>query len=239
MLRQNHSGLVASLNRCLAEARGSFFARLDADDRVASKRLEAQTGFLRSNVDFGLVGSWARKIDANGRPLGKITPTTKPELLSQQLMRINPFLHSSITMRTELVRRLGGYRSAFEAAEDYDSWLRVSEVSKVTNLPELLIDYRWHRESVTYSKTLRAAFSSRLAQRSAYARRHWSYDPADALEAPPNWNAAGSLASFYADDAVLYRCASPSRRKCITLNAKGAGFLHLGRTSSSAFPCGA
>ena len=205
VLRQNHSGLVAALNRCLAEARGSFFARLDADDRVASKRLEAQTGFLRSNVDFGLVGSWARKIDANGRPLGKITPTTKPELLSQQLMRNNPFLHSSITMRTELVRRLGGYRSAFEAAEDYDLWLRVSEVSKVTNLPELLIDYRWHRESVTHSKTLRAAFSSRLAQRSAYARRHWSYDPADALEAPPNWNAAESLTSFYADDAVLYR----------------------------------
>ncbi len=218
VLRQNHSGLVTALNRCVAEARGSFFARLDADDRLASRRLEAQIRFLRSNADFGLVGSWAHKIDANGRLLGKITPATSPELLSQQLMRVNPFLHSSIMMRTELVRRLGGYRSAFEAAEDYDLWLRVAEVSKVTNLPELLVEYRWHGEGVSHRKIIRASFSSRLAQRSAYARRHLSYDPAAALQSPPNWNAVESLASFYADDASLYRVlALADIKACVPL----------------------
>ncbi len=204
VFRQSHSGLVAALNRCLAEARGSLFARLDADDRVSAKRFEAQISFLKANSDFGLIGSWARKIDANGKPRGQITPETDPELLSQQLMRANPFLHSSVTMRTELARRLGGYRPAFEAAEDYDLWLRFAEVSKVTNLPEWLIDYRWHSENVTRRKTIRQSFSSRLAQRSAYARRHCAYDPADELKSPPDWNATEST-SFYFDDAALYR----------------------------------
>ena len=208
VLRQDHLGLVAALNRGLAEARGPLLARLDADDRALAHRFAAQLRFLTDNADFGLVGSWARKIDEDGVVRGQIRPETVPERLSEQLLRGNPFLHSSIMMRTELIRGLGGYRSAFEAAEDYDLWLRVSEHSKVANLAEFLIEYRWHPDAVTRRKAIRQSFSVRLAQRSAQARRQSGRDPAGGLTNPPDWNAIEPSASFYADDAALYRLLS-------------------------------
>ena len=86
-------------------------------------------------------------------------------------MQGNPFVHSSVIFRTETVRRLNGFRPAFHAAEDYDLWLRIAETAKLANLPEALIDYRWHSGNVTNRNTIRQAFSVRLAQRSAQARR--------------------------------------------------------------------
>ena len=129
-------------------------------------------------------------------------------------MHGNPFVHSSVMFRTELARRLGGFRPAFRAAEDYDLWLRLAEAAQVANLPEPLVEYRWHGDNVSSRNAIRQAFSVRLAQRSARARRETGRDPADDLTAPPDWRSPEADASFYADDAALYRLldlADPGR----------------------------
>ena len=50
-------------------------------------------------------------------------------------------------MRKAIAQRVGLYRPAFQGAEDYDLWLRMSEVSKIANLPERLLQYRVHRKA--------------------------------------------------------------------------------------------
>jgi glycosyltransferase involved in cell wall biosynthesis len=212
-IRQEALGLVAALNRGLAEARGPLLARLDADDRALPERFARQARHLEENPDVGLLGSWANRIDEQGRPRGRIAPATDPEELARVLMRANPFVHSSVMLRVELARRLGGFRPAFRAAEDYDLWLRVAETAKTANLPEPLVDYRWHEENVTHRNAIRQAFSVRLAQRAALGRRQSGRDPAEGLTEPPDWNATAAQASFYAADAALYRLlelAAPS-----------------------------
>jgi GT2 family glycosyltransferase len=211
-IRQQALGLVAALNKGLAEARGPLIARLDADDRALPERFARQAQHMERNPDVGLLGSWANRIDESGRPRGRITPATAPDELARVLMRSNPFVHSSVMFRTELARRLGGFRPAFRAAEDYDLWLRIAETAKVANLPEPLVEYRWHEENVTHRNAIRQAFSVRLAQRAALARRQGGRDPAEDLTAPPDWHAPAANASFYAADAALYRlleCADP------------------------------
>ena len=204
VIRQDASGLVAALNRGLAAARGSLLARLDADDRAAPTRLQRQVQYLASHSDVGLLGSWAQEIDDQGRMLGQRKPETRPDELSRLLLRSNPLVHSSVMLRTGLARSLGGYRAAFRAAEDYDLWLRIAEVAKPANLPEMLVQYRWHSENVSKRDALRQSFSVRLAQCSALARRETGTDPADGLMSPPDWRAPHHDA-FYADDAVIYR----------------------------------
>jgi hypothetical protein len=103
------------------------------------------------------------------------------------------------------VRRLGGYRSAFRAAEDYDLWLRLAEVASVANLSQDLVQYRRHAASQSQRDAVRQAFSGRLAQRCARARRSGAADPAAALTAPPDWWAKDAETAFYADDVGLYR----------------------------------
>ena len=204
VIRQEALGLVAALNRGLAEARASLVARLDADDRALAERLERQASHLEQHPDIGLLGSWAYKIDERGARRGELQPATEPAKLSAILLERNPFVHSSVMFRTELARRLNGFRPAFRAAEDYDLWLRIAEVAAVANLPEPLIEYRWHSENVTHRNAIRQAFSVRLAQRAAQLRRQSGRDPADGLTAPPDWR-ADTTATFYAREAELYR----------------------------------
>ena len=205
VIAQQPLGLVAALNRGLAEARAPLLARLDADDRALPQRLDRQLRHLNAHPDVGLLGSWARKIDERGATRGILRPATEPDALALGLLQGNPFVHSSVIFRTELVRRLKGFRPAFRAAEDYDLWLRLAETARLANLPEVLVEYRWHSENVTSRNAIRQAFSARLAQRSALARRATGNDPGDGLDSPPDWRAPIADMAFYASDAMLYR----------------------------------
>ena len=93
VIRQDALGLVAALNRGLADARAPLLARLDADDRARPQRLERQLRHLDAHPGIGLLGSWAQKIDERGTQRGQIKSATEPEQLSRALMQGNPFVH--------------------------------------------------------------------------------------------------------------------------------------------------
>jgi hypothetical protein len=160
---------------------------------------------LDRNPSIGLLGSWAERIDERGRHRGDLRPETDPEKLIDMLTRANPFVHSTIMLRTEIARRQGGYRAAFEAAEDYDLWLRMSEVTVLANVAVPLVQYRRHGANVTARKAIRQAFSVRLAQRAARIRRRTGCDPAADLATAPDWRLPEALSAFYAEDVVTYR----------------------------------
>jgi GT2 family glycosyltransferase len=207
--RQDRLGLVAALNKGLSLARAPLLARLDADDLAHQQRLERQVKFLAEHAGVGVVGTWTIEIDASGGHLKTRRPPCDPEALRQLLSRGNPFVHSSIMGRTELLRALGGYRAAFEAAEDYDLWLRVAEVSQLANLNETLTYYRVHSDGVSANGALRQSFSVRLAQRAAAARLAQLPDPAEYLDGPPDWRCAQDQGAF-AQEIALYRSLDPT-----------------------------
>lgn len=205
VLRQPPQGIVAALNAGIAQARAPYLARLDADDRARPHRLGRQVAHMEAHPEIGLLGTWAEVIDGAGNAAGRLAPPTSPAALVRVLARTNPFIHSSVMMRTAPVRRLGGYRAAFRAAEDYDLWLRMAESAAVANLAEDLVQYRRHAAGQSQRDAVRQAFSVRLAQRSACSRRSGAADPAAALTAPPDWWAKDTEAAFYADDVGFYR----------------------------------
>jgi glycosyltransferase involved in cell wall biosynthesis len=227
IIRQEPLGLVAALNSGLCRARAPLLARLDADDRAMPERLEHQVRYLRANPEIGLLGSWAQKLDAQGKSLGWLRPETRSEELVRILIRTNPFIHSSVIFRTEIAVRLAGYRSAFRAAEDYDLWLRMVEITKIANLPEVLVEYRWHGTNVTNRQGILQAFSMRLAQRSAKGRRETGVDPADYLTDPPDWHSSRNGGSFYADEASLYRILDFANAAAAKINVNGVDLSPL------------
>lgn len=205
VLRHDHRGLVFALNQGLAEARGKLIARLDADDVALPERLARQVEHLKDNPDTVLLGAWADEIDEDGSLQGHLQPEPDPTRLATILLDKNPFVHSSMMFPLRIARTLGGYRTAFEAAEDHDLWLRMAETGKIANLPQVLIGYRVHRASVTRARTVRQLFSTRLAGLAARERRRTGRDPADQLDGPPDWNAAEADTSFFADAARIAR----------------------------------
>jgi len=127
---------TAAANTAIKHSKGKYIARMDADDIALPMRFKKQFEFLEKKPAFGLVGSWTDTINETGEILGQWKTASETGVLNWNLLFGTSFAHSSVMMRTALVKEVGYYQSP--EAEDYDLWSRLSRVSEVANLPEVL-----------------------------------------------------------------------------------------------------
>jgi glycosyltransferase involved in cell wall biosynthesis len=137
--RRARAGLTCSLNRAVALARAPLLARLDADDVALPERLARQRAFLDAHPDVGLLGTGAREVDAQGRPVRTVTMPLGDGAIRRALIRSNPFVHSSVLLRRDALERAGGYDESLPVAQDYDLWMRMSRVTGLANLADALV----------------------------------------------------------------------------------------------------
>lgn len=235
VVRQNREGLVAALNRGLAQARAPLIARLDADDVALPGRLARQCDELRAHPELVLLGGWAEIIDEHGAARGR-QMRPNPQGLRETLAKKSPFIHPTVMFRTDAARRVGGYRAAFEAGEDYDFWLRLADSGEIAILPELLIRYREHGGSVTRTRELRQIYSARLAKLASAARRAGRPDPSAALTAPPDWHDPDP-GTFERDSSRLFRMlelADPALARAAPASAIDLAAITTQRSTLSA-----
>lgn len=150
--KEKNSGLAAALNQCLAEAKGEYIARMDADDVSKSERFEKQIAFLEKNPQYALAGCGAELIDNNGI-WGKRLPIEKPQ--KNDFLWSSPFMHPTIMIRKRVLEELGGYvmEDYAERVEDYDLFMRLYAAGyKGYNLQECLFQYREDRNAYTKRK---------------------------------------------------------------------------------------
>ncbi len=147
VLDQSNHGLTVSLNRALSEARGTYIARMDADDISAPDRLKKQIARLATHPDYGCVGSDILRIDEHGAEKG-VEKLSRFDIV-KRLPKRNTLVHGSLMFRAEVVTSLGGYRTDYRYAQDYDLLLRLLSVAKVGCVPEVLYQLRETKNSVT------------------------------------------------------------------------------------------
>jgi glycosyltransferase involved in cell wall biosynthesis len=136
---QEAAGLTRALNRALGLARADLVARLDADDLALPERLARQRAFLAAHPEVGLLGTAAREVDAAGMPVREVRPPLDDAAIRRALIRRNPFVHSSVMARRELLASAGGYDERVAVAQDYDLWMRLAPRTRLANLPEVLV----------------------------------------------------------------------------------------------------
>ena len=147
---ERNLGLARSLNIGVAEARGEFVARLDADDVATPERLTRQVAFMDANEDVALVGSWYHEMAADGTPGAPVRLPTRHWDLRWSLCIHCPFVHSAVLWRRRIVaEQVGGYDERLSFSEDYDLWWRLSARLRVANLPEYLLYLRTHPSQMT------------------------------------------------------------------------------------------
>jgi glycosyltransferase involved in cell wall biosynthesis len=142
-------GLSAALNEGLRLARFSLIARQDADDLSEPHRLAQQVATMMARADLALLGSQAVAIAEDGTPTGTVRRPISPGATAWFSMFDNPFIHTSVVFRTEVVRGLGGFNAAYDPfSQDYDVWCRIMTEHAVANLPEALVRYRVNDASI-------------------------------------------------------------------------------------------
>ncbi len=172
LVSRENKGLTASLNEGLKLAQGELIARMDADDWATADRLKIQAEFMRAHPEVSLLGGAFEMMDGAGRKLTVITPPGDDATLQEQaLSGRTPICHPLAMMRAEAVKKVGGYDEEFIVAQDLDLWLRLGEVGKLACVPEVLLRYRQHEDSVSEKKQALQVRNMRLACERACARR--------------------------------------------------------------------
>lgn len=144
-LLQNETnlGLTKSLNKGLSEAQGEYIARMDADDISLETRLEKQVKVLNEKAEIVLVSCNLEYINSNGEKVGECKRDAPPDLVAWNLLFYNHIGgHSQVMFRREPVMNLGGYSEVIPYTQDYELWLRLSNIGDFFILPENLLQYR-------------------------------------------------------------------------------------------------
>jgi len=136
-------GIQKTLNRGLFESKGSFIARMDADDISFPERFEKQIHHLKYNNSIIAVGTNAIYIDKNGEELYLSNHPTRDEEIRKTLLSGGRFFHSSMMFYKSIALNCGGYFDKCKTGiEDGIMWIRMSKIGKLSNLSEPLIKYR-------------------------------------------------------------------------------------------------
>lgn len=177
VVHQPNRGLGATLNRTLDLCETDYYARMDADDLAAPRRLERQLAYLETHPEVGLLGTQVSFL-AGDREWGGPRKPLDHRGIGEALFRgVNALCHASLMMRTS-VARAAGYRID-GAGEDFDFFLRMHESTIVENLPMRLYTIRIHDGSLNYS-TQRGIGVGR-AYALACARRRRAGEPEPSL----------------------------------------------------------
>lgn len=142
-ISQNNQGLATTLNNGIAISKGTLIARQDADDISKPTRFEEQVRFLNAHPEIVLLGTHATIIAENGELVNRfhLHPTKSAELKTDLLFD-NPFVHSSVMFRKEILKKSGEYVPGYHIFEDHNLWSSIANVGEIANLPELLVEYR-------------------------------------------------------------------------------------------------
>ncbi|MBL9150036.1 MAG: glycosyltransferase family 2 protein [Phycisphaerae bacterium] len=183
LVREGRRGFVPSLNRGIELARGEFIARMDADDICMPDRFAKQVAFLDANPSVGVVGGQIVPIieSAEARRVARPqwwleTPLAHDDIV-RSLPTRNSIYHPTAMLRRDVVVAAKGYRPAFVVVQDYDLWLRLAERTQLANLPDRVLQYRFHVEQATQKNVEQAYFCTWAARHAARERRAGRADP--------------------------------------------------------------
>ena len=154
VISQANAGIVASLNRGVAQAQGEYIARMDADDLCKPERFGRQVAFLDENSDVAAVGSRLNVIDGEGRFVHKARGNAWQGGSHFPAAGIT-FCHPTVMFRRAAFAQTQGYSEDFHAAEDYALWIEMSRLGRLIELPDYLLDYRVHGGSTSLVKLSR------------------------------------------------------------------------------------
>lgn len=151
-------GISGNSNAAFSMAEGDFTVMLDHDDVLAGDALACVAALLRRQPDLDFIYSDSDLTDPDYQYC--YNPLYKPGWSPEMLYSANYITHLSV-IRTGLLRKIGGWRSAYDGAQDWDLFLRAGEhTNRIERIPRIL--YHWRAA---------AGSTARNVEEKPYARR--------------------------------------------------------------------
>lgn len=139
-------GFSESLNVGIEAATGEYIARMDDDDISLPNRFELQVNFMESHKEIGICGT-------NAKFFGKVNTIigveSDPEILKINTLFRTPFIHPTVMMRKEFIKKYNLRYNKNYFTEDYELWSRAIEKFPIANIDTILLLYRTGNDQMT------------------------------------------------------------------------------------------
>ncbi len=152
LVHQSNLGLAKTLNKGITMTTADLIARQDQDDISLPTRIERQLSKFASNPNLVLLGTNAIIIDESGSQRGKTRFPTMNRDLQPLTNFYNPFIHSSVMMRSSALNQIGRYSThpQKQPPEDFELWNRLKDLGEIENLSEKLVKYRLSNQNMSH-----------------------------------------------------------------------------------------
>ena len=150
IFRAENGHISAASNSALELATGEFTVLLDHDDELSPDALFWIANEIDSFPETAMIYSDEDLIDESGR---RYAPKFKPDFSRDLFYSTNLVTHLS-GYKTELLRKIGGFRLGFEGSQDYDLALRFIEQideDQIRHIPRILYHWRVIKGSVAFA----------------------------------------------------------------------------------------
>ncbi|MEO8262685.1 MAG: glycosyltransferase [Pseudolysinimonas sp.] len=141
-----------------------YLAWLGDDDLLRPGSLTVTSGFLATHPNSSAVYGGCDYIDGQGRQVWKNDsgPWAAP------LLRIGPDLvpQPGSLFRRSAVQQVGELRTDLGWAFDFDFFIRLSKVGKLSYLKQTLADFRWHADSLSVGQRADSVREASVVRRS-------------------------------------------------------------------------
>jgi GT2 family glycosyltransferase len=146
---EKRGGISGASNRGLKLAQGEWIGFLDHDDLLEPDAIFQHVKWLQDHRDADLIYSDEDKLTEQGLD----SPIFKPDWSPDYFLSCNYICHFTL-IRAEVLKEVGGFRSEFDGAQDYDLFLRVTErTSRIGHIPQVL--YHWRRSPASTADNIR------------------------------------------------------------------------------------
>jgi len=149
MLNGTQNGIAAALNLGISQAKGSYIARMDADDISMPERLAEQAAYMEKNPDIDICGSNYIKFFCNGKKENVTLPEHNEDVQANLLFSC-VLCHPTVMVRKKIFDN-GWHYDGQVKTEDYDLWLRLVPNIKFYNIQKTLLNYRASLQSASHA----------------------------------------------------------------------------------------
>jgi len=140
-----NEGISGNTNKALEMTTGDFILLLDHDDLLPIFCLYELVKCINENPDVEFIYTDEDQIEGDKR----CRPHFKPDFAIDTLRSNNYITHLSV-FKKELMDKLGGFKSKYNGAQDYDIILRTIEnTDKIVHIPKILYHWRVHTNSTS------------------------------------------------------------------------------------------
>ncbi|WCO02983.1 glycosyltransferase family 2 protein [Psychroserpens ponticola] len=135
-------------NEGIESAQTEFIALMDADDISLPTRFEKQLDVFKNNANIGVCGTWFTFF---GDKQKLIKHAVDAEALKVQFLSSCGIGNPTVMFRTSAIKDFR-FEHQYVPAEDYGLWSEVIQITDFYNIPESLLNYRWHPNNISQTK---------------------------------------------------------------------------------------